>query len=200
MKNKLLITILLIVVAVVCVFYYFKQNNKLPEEGVIQQNQENISQNKGKMVTDDFQIDIPEGWKNVPEPSMGVSAMAVNSSEGTDDPAIELINFKSYVAVSYDTLNGRNLAGYMQDVKNGLTQLVPEKVFFGDENDTVINGMNARKLELEMIQQGADFKVLIVAVEGNNGDVWTISFNTAKSNWDSYKEEFLSVVDSFTLK
>jgi len=199
MKNKLLIAILLVVVIAVCAFYYFKQDN-LTEEGVIQQNQENISQNRGKMVTDDFEIDVPEGWNKVPEPSMGVSAMAVNSSEETNDPAIELINFKSYVAVSYDTLNGKNLAGYMQDVKNGLTQLVSEEVSFGEEKDTIVNGMNARKLELEMTQQGADFKVLIVAVEGNNGDVWTISFNTAKSKWDSYKEEFLSVVDSFTLK
>lgn len=201
MKNKTLVIIVLIIALAVCVFYYLNQGKSL-SENIIQQNQDNPGpnegQSQGKLVTDDFEINIPEGW-TMTEPVEGASAMAVDQSGRIDDPSVELINFKSYMAVSYDVLSGRTLTEYMQDVKDTLSQLVPE-VSFGEENDAVINDRNARGLELEMTQQEVDFKVLIVTVEGENGDVWTISFNTTEALWDSYKEEFSNIANSFKLK
>lgn len=195
MKNKILLAIALVIGVSVCVFYYSNQN-KAPEDNIIE---ENITQEEGKIVTDDFEMNIPEGWESVPDLSMGTSAMAVNKNEKNNDSA-EAINFKSYMAVSHENLDGKNLEAYMQDIKNALNQLITEKISFGNENDVIVNDRNAKALDLEMTQQGVDFKVLIVAIEGDNDDVWAISFNTAKDNWSLYEEEFASAVKSFNIK
>ena len=200
MKNKALIALIVLVAALAFFGFYYLKQDKPPEGNINQENQEitNEEQSQNKLVTDDFEIDIPEGWIQI-APAMGASAMAANNSEQSSDPAVQKINFKSYLAVSYDTLQGRSLSEYMQTVKIGLQELVPE-VSFNEEHDVTINGRNAQAMEVEMSQQGVDFKVLIVAVKGDNDDVWTISFNTTKSSWDGYKEIFSGVANSFNLK
>lgn len=210
MKNKVLILglIILVIVSAAALFYFSKKGDlvsNLPENvvqengnGAKEDNQTDGGQLPNKLVTDDFEINIPEGWIQI-TPTLGASAMAVNNSEQSSDPAVQKINFRSYLAVSYDTLQGRSLSEYMQAVKVGLQELVPE-VSFAEERDAAINGRPARAVEADMAQQGVNFKVLMVAVRGEGDDVWTISFNTTKSNWDGYKEAFSSVADSFSLK
>ena len=151
-----------------------------------------------KIITDDFSIALPSGWKQA-EPVVGTSAMAVNISENVSDPAAKKINFKSYFAVSYDTLQGKGIIDYLQTVKNSLSQAVPNIVFTKDQ-DLTINGIFAHATEAEMSQQGVDFKVLMIVVSGQGEDVWVVSFNTVKSSWDSYKDMFYGVADSFIVK
>lgn len=207
MKNKVLIALIVLVVAVLSVSFYYLRQGKSPAGNIIQgipettgdgNNQTNEEQVQNKLVTDDFEINIPEGWIQT-APAMGASAMAINNNEQSSDPAVQKINFKSYLAVSYDTLQGKSLSEYMQTVKIGLQELVSE-VSFAEEHDAVINDRPARAIEADMTQQGVDFKVLMVAIKGEGDDVWTISFNTAKNDWNKYKEIFSSVANSFSLK
>ncbi len=210
MKNKIIICVSIIAIAVVAVLaglYFIKQNKVLTNspENIGQQastgNQNNEAgnqQSQNKLVTDDFDIVLPVGWKKT-EPAIGTSAMAINVNEQLNDPAAQKINFRSYFAVSYDTLQGKSMAEYMQTTKYALSQTVSSAVF-ANEQDVNINGRAVRAVEVELTQQGVNFKILIVAIRGEGDDVWIISFNTIKSSWDGYREIFSNIVRSFNLK
>ena len=206
-KNLVLILIVLILITVGAgVFYFYKQgkSSKFGLGGKQGQNNNSATNRKdgeilqNKIITDDFSIDLPQGWsKN--QQALGASAMAVNVNEEIIDPAIKKINFKTYYAVSYDQKKGKNLVEYMQKVKDDLKQAALD-VVFADEKEMTINGNAGRALEAELNKQGVDFKVLIVIISGKGDDVWAISFSTAKSNWEKYQETFSNIANSFALK
>jgi len=216
MKNKVTIIALIIpgIALVVLVGFYFVKQNKslinLPQNAM-QSNQASTgnqekandgigvnNQIQNKLVTDDFEVTLPAGWEKT-APAIGASAMAVNRNEKLDDPVAQKINFKSYLAVSYDTLQGKGMSEYLQTVKNGLSQIV-SNVVFTNEQDVMINGRSAHALEAELAQQGVNFKILMVVITGQGEDVWVMSFNTIKSSWDGYQETFSDMVQSFSLK
>jgi type II secretory pathway pseudopilin PulG len=152
-----------------------------------------------QLVTDDFSMELPDGWKKVVSAAAEVSAMATNLNEIINDAAAQEINFKSYLAVSLDTISGQTMEKYMQSIKAELQKTNPG-VVFANENDLIINEKSARAVEVEMTQRGIDFKILIVAVRGNGDDVWVLSYNTVKSSWDGYAEAFADSARSFVLK
>lgn len=200
MKNKTIIIILIILgvaLAVLAGVYFIKRNkaaNQTPTR-----NGGAIEQPQSKIITDDFSINLPAGWKQT-APAMGSSAMAVNANENINDPAAQKINFKSYFAVSsYDTLQGKSMNDYLQIIKNSLSQTIPS-VVFTNEQDITINSQPAHAIEAELTQQGVNFKILMVIVAGQGENVWVISFNTTKSSWDGYKEIFYNITNSFILK
>lgn len=209
MKNKIAIIVLIIVVVAVAagISFYFIQKNKAPANSVENitlpsqsevNNQTNSEQSQSKLVTDDFEISLPEGWRKT-APAMGASAMAVKADEQLTDPAAQKINFRSYFAVSYDTLQGKSLSEYLQSVKNQLQQTI-SGVVFAQEHDTTINDKPARAFEANFTQQGVNFKILMVAVKGAGDDVWVMSFNTLQSAWTEYQKTFSDVASSFRLK
>jgi len=209
MKNKIAIIVLSIAIIAIVggIGFYFIQKNKAPIDSVENtapssqtgtNNQVNSEQSQNKLVTDDFEISLPEGWQKT-TPAIGASAMAVKADEQLNDPAAQKINFKSYFAVSYDTLQGKSLSEYLQVVKGQLQQTVPG-VVFAQEHDTTINGKAARAFEANLTQQGVNFKILMVAIKGIGDDVWVISFNTLQSTWTEYQETFSDIANSFNLK
>ncbi|MBU1017688.1 hypothetical protein KKA33_01525 [Patescibacteria group bacterium] len=219
MKNKIIIITLIvlgIMLAILAGFYFVRQNKSSVNspENTTQQvsagsqekidigaglnNQTNNEQLQNKLVTDDFEITFPVGWRKT-EPVMGVSVMAVNTNEQLSDPAAQRINFKSYAAVSYDTLQGKSLGEYLQSVKSQLSQTI-SNVVFTNEQDIIINNRSARAIEAELTQQGVNYKILMIVVAGQGDDVWVMSFNTIKSSWDGYKEIFSNIAKSFSLK
>lgn len=187
MKNKILVFIVLLL-ALLAGFYYLTR----PKDAIKENNQIVDSQAQKKLVMDDFEINLPDGWIQA-TPVTGTLAMAVNSNEKSDS------GFKSYLAVSKDVLQDMDIGGYVETVKDALVGAIPNAVF-ENEQEAMINERNARAFEAEMNQQGEDYKVLIVAVEGEGNDVWVMSFNTIKSNWDAYKDTFSAVAGSFKLK
>ncbi|MDD4531557.1 MAG: PsbP-related protein [Candidatus Pacebacteria bacterium] len=189
MKKNTLIILLVAAILLIGGAVYLFEKNELP---FFVQNTE-----QSKLVNGDFEMILPAGWAQVEE-TMGALAMAKKPEEKIDDPAAEKIGFKSYLAVSYDVLDGRDLSGYMQDVKNELPHFVPDTTF-GEEKDMSVDGQPAKTLEVDMEKDGAALRSLIVAVEGKNKDIWTISFSTTKSNWDKYEKSFLDAVDTFKL-
>jgi hypothetical protein len=217
MKNKIIIialAVLGIALAILAGVYFTKQKsspiNSLESagqpdtttitEGKASETQEGTKtvQLPNKLVTDDFSLDIPAGWIKA-EPPVGASAMAVNVKEDLNDPAAKKINFKSYFAVSYDVLQGKTMGEYVKTVKDGFVQVIPGAVFTKDR-DISVGGSPAHAMEAELTQQGVNFKILMAVIAGEGEDVWIISFNTAKSSWDGYKETFYGIVNSFILK
>lgn len=150
------------------------------------------------LTKDEFSVKMPAGWAEVPAmPSTSATVMFVK--EVVKNEALQKINFKSYYAVTYDTLNKRGLAGYVTYLKGTLQKLLLGIKFVSDKTEK-IGGLEARVMEAEVTQKGADFKVLIVVIKGANDDVWTVSFNTGKDTWDSYKDSFYSIARGFQLK
>ena len=209
MKNKIAIIVLIVVAVVIAttIGFYFIQKNKAPVNSIENtaspsqvgaNNQTNSEQPQNKLVTDDFEISLPEGWRKT-APTIGASAMAVKEGEQLNDPAAQKINFRSYFAVSYDTLQGKSLSEYLQGVQSQLQQTITG-VVFAQEYDTTINGKPARAFEASFTQQGANFKILMVAVKGVGDDVWVISFNTLQSTWAEYQKSFSDIANSFSFK
>lgn len=208
MKSKNIIFVLSglgIILAVLGGIYWFRQSRSIvnPAENTTKAPTESQEKTEGgarenKLATDDFSVDLPAGWKQT-APPMGASVMAIIVNENINDPAAQKINFKSYFAVSYDTLQGKSLAEYVQTVKSGLQGSIPSAVFT-KEQDLMVNDRFAQALEAELTQQGVNFKILMVIIAGEGEDVWVISFNTTKSGWDGYRETFYNVANSFRLR
>jgi len=211
MRNKFIVITLIIlsVVLAILVGVYFVQKNKLPvdfadkttsttKSPIEAGTQEGAGDDADKIITDDFSINLPDGWKQTAA-SMGATAMVVNSNEHITDSAAQKINFQSYFAVVYGTLDGKSMKEYTQIVKNSLQQKFGS-VVFAKEQDLTINGQPVHQIEIEINQQGVNFKVLLVLIKGQADDAWMLSFNTTKSNWEDYKEIFYTTADSFIVK
>ncbi len=129
----------------------------------------------------------------------GVSVIVVNTSEEIIDPALEKINFKSYYSVSYDTLRERTREEYITYIKDMVKQFAPD-IIFSWEEDLKIKDSDGYKLEADLAQQGANFKVFIFLISGKNDDIWNMSFNSGLDNWPENKEIFNRIVESFIVK
>jgi len=71
---------------------------------------------------------------------------------------------------------------------------------FSSEEDLKINDRDVYKLEADLTQQGASFKVLIFLIKGQGNDIWNMSFNSGLDNWEKNKEIFNKIAESFTAK
>jgi len=205
MKNKFLFFliiggILTILLLVIVYFVFWNKNNFYMANTTETQDKsvqdKDVSQNK--LVTDDFEITLTDGWIKT-QASAGTLAMAVATDENTLDSGAKKINFRSYLAVSRDTFSGDSLIEYMQTVKDALLATAPNAVFY-NENELQIKNRKAYAMEVEINQQEVNFKVLIVAVKGDGDDVWVMSFNTTKLDWEKYSQNFSDMANSFFVK
>lgn len=198
MKNKFIVLALIIlgIVLLIVVGVYFIQKNKVLVNSMGTTTLTTIKEEK--IVTDDFSINLPNGWTQTTAKA-GAIAMVVNSSDNITDPAAKKINFQSYFAVVHETLGEKSLKEYIQLVKDFLQQN-SSSIVFSQEQDLTINGQSAHQIEIEIIQQEVTFKVLLILIKSQADDVWSLSFNTAKSNWEDYKELFYSTANSFIIK
>jgi len=188
-KNVILILVVVVIIAGIAFGINYLKRKELMFGGLAAQSE---------LATNDFSLNLPKGWQRA-EAGIGISAMAVNIEENVTDPAAQKINFKTYLAVVYDTLQNRTLGDYLQSAKNGLRQAVPS-VVFAKEEELSVNGRPTFTLEAELTQQGVNFYVLMAMIKGEGDDVWVMSFNTVKDSWQEYKKEFYNTINSFTLK
>src|SRR4030042_693998 len=194
-KTTVIVVIILIVVlALAAYFYFFKQdksavnptenvtNETTTEENLVNEqyavegnDQTNAEQSQNQIVTDDFSIALPVGWSKAVETVPEALAIAINPNETINDVAAQNINFKSYLAVSSDKLQDKTFSEYAQSVKSGLEATLASAVFTKDQ-DMTINGNSAHATELEMTQEGINFKVLLVIIKGEGEETWILSF------------------------
>lgn len=145
-----------------------------------------------------FSIYIPKGWVENTQPPMGVSAMVINVDEEITDEAAKRVNFKTYYSVIFDKLpEHSDFTTYIQAVKNSLAQNLAAE--FVSEKEETINNQHTYLLEANFTQKDIDFKSLIVIVKGKGSDVWVLSFNGLSSLWETNKDTFYKVVQSFKL-
>ena len=200
MKKTILIIILAVVIigGIIGVEVYLAKTRKgsvaLAPESAGQE-----SQGRTRTVAkDDFSLQAPKEWLEAAAP-VGVSLMLVNSNEQTTNSAAKRINFRSYLSIGYDALVDNTKEQYLEILKDNLRQSIPG-VVFTNETALSIDGRQTDVLELEIFQQGVDFKVLMFVVSGEGKDVWVISFNTLKESWDIYKDLFYQIAGSFKVK
>lgn len=203
MKKILIIIVVLILIGggVGIGIYFLKvdkaSDNRVDGDGSLTPGPQ-APQGEENLAIEDFSVYIPEGWRKA-SPPQGVSAMVINAREEITEPAAKRINFRTYFAVSYDSLQGKSMEEYIQILKNGLIQTIG-KIDFGEEQTMTVNGKEARAIDADIVQQGVAFKVLIVAIRGNGEDVWSLSFNTVKSSWDKYQNLFAEITNSFKVR
>ena len=175
-----------------------KGDSYLGQNGVGSQELTGAAQEDEILDKDGFSVMVPKGWKEAAAPT-GVSVMVVNTSEEIIDPALEKINFKSYYSVSYDTLGERTREEYIAYIKDMVKQFAPD-IIFSSEEDLKIKDSDVYKLEADLAQQGANFKVFIFLISGKNDDIWNMSFNSGADNWAENSKLFNEIAKSFTVK
>lgn len=198
MKNKILTAIIIVLVLAIGIGIgiYFSGGDK--DKGPKSIYGPEAKEGGARLEKEDFSISMPEGWAEMGAPT-GVSAMVVCTSEEITDPAAQKINFRTYFSVVYDVLAEKTLEEYIQSAKDILPQSIPGIVMTHEEN-SIIDNQDAYFIEAEFTQRGIDFKILLTVIKGREQDVWIVSFNTAVSNWDNYKDLFYQIAKSFKVK
>lgn len=202
-----LTVILLLIVAAGAGIYYFSQQKSIQPNtsGANQpQNQQQKSSLPAKPAEnryegEDFSIVIPEGWDRSQQPLSGtLLALYKNKEDHADDPNAQKINFKSYMAISFDRTQGKTKSQIVDMVKQSLLQLSPNAKINALPEETVDN-QTADLVEISLAQQDVNFKVLVaVIIKGDK--YFTLSANTTEKKWDSYKENFYKALKSMKLK
>ena len=198
MKNKLTFIITLLIVLAIGLWLGLN----LAQKDNLEPAEENTTMEFGVpdsvIVMDDFTMSIPLGWEKTDAPQ-GSIAMVINNDEEVINARVKAMDFKTYSAVSKESLNGRIFGIYLEDYKDTLTQLY-EGITFTHEEQTTINGQEAQVIEAKLTVNKVNFNVLFVLIKDNNENVWTITFNTASYNWDGYMKLFYQTAGSFRIR
>lgn len=112
--------------------------------------------------------------------------------------AAAAINFQSYIAVSFDTTNGRSPAEVYQRTIDDIISTIDGVNIF-DTDDETVNGLTATFTAMEFVQQDVEYTVM-VAVYDAGDRYYVVSFNTTSELWIEYKDSFYEVARSFMLK
>lgn len=196
---------LLLLAAVGAGIYYFIQIK--PPSGSAEKNQAQTQSQpplptkpaENKYEGEDFSIVIPEGWDKSQQPLPGtLLALYKNKEDHTDDPNAQKINFKSYMAISFDRTQGKTKSQILDMIKQSLSQLSPNAKINTLPQETVDNQI-ADLIKIDLTQQDVNFKVLVaVIVKGDK--YFTMSANTTAKKWAGYKEDFYKALKSMVLK
>lgn len=208
MKKIIIIVIGAIIIIAGLAVYFFGQGKNV-EKPLVEKKTDQASQTNNSpassapvksdhpYVGDDFTIIPPAGWIQINMPSTLVSYQ--NSKEThPKGSAAEKINFKSYIAVSFDNAGGQTLDGVTELIKRQ-TKAVAPTISFASVTNGAIDGQPAKFMEADVSMQNVDFKVMIaVALKGNK--YFTISSNTTAEKWPGYRGLFYEISDSFKFK
>ncbi|MFH2136729.1 MAG: hypothetical protein ABII19_03840 [Patescibacteria group bacterium] len=203
--SLLIAVIVIFVIAAMAYWFLTTQSNILGENnlsvpGEILGNNSNQNQpSSGNVFTNDnFSLSYPAGWRQVPAMT-GISAMIVKGNENFTDPEAKKMNFQTYLAVSYDSVEGKTKEEIAEYVKSEVAAVFPG-IVFSNEKFSTINGREAYSLEMTFSKSGVDFHVLEVVVWGNENDLWILSFNTLEELWQNYIGEFEEMTGTFIIK
>jgi len=194
--KKIIITIIVVAVVGVGLTFYFLNQNK-NSNNLSLETANSPERTTGLYVGDDFTIVSPKDWIQTHLPSTLVSFQNPNEKH-PEGSAASKINFKSYIAVSFDNTQGKTLEEITELVKQQVQAVAPS-VSFGSETDEMIDGQSAKIIEADLNQQNVDFKVLM-AVVMKSDKYFTISANTTAQKWTEYSEIFYDTIRSFKFK
>ena len=201
MKKTLVFLIIIIVVIAGFGFYYLNQSSKQPDNRALLQvesdNPPVAEKTDHPYVGDDFTFIPPQGWIQTSIPS---TLVAYQNAQETQAPgsAAAKINFKSYLAVSFDNVNGQD-ANELKDLVKRQIQSVAPGVSFISETERLVDDRPAVFLEADLLMQDVDFKILMVIIMGED-KYFTLSGNTTMEMWTDYRDIFYAAAESFKIK
>jgi len=148
--------------------------------------------------SDYFTISVPQGWSTQAQ-FPGTLATIINVNEvHPEDPNAQRINFKSYITVSFDNVQGRTLNQIVDTIKDDLIKTIPSAALSSSSEKT-IDGMPAKSLEITLTQQDINIMVSLIIVMKEDR-YFVISLNTPISRWQEYKDLFYQIAKSFKFK
>ncbi|MBU1130521.1 hypothetical protein KJ840_00085 [Patescibacteria group bacterium] len=150
------------------------------------------------LANDYFALQYPLEWEQSQAPE-GISAIIVNNQEEITNPEAQKINFRTYFSVIYDSLQGRGLEDFVNNYKAEITRAFPDASFVSEVVNQV-NNQPAYFLEVQLDDHDLSLKVFFALIQGQEDDMWILTFNTQESNWSLYQEIFSQIVNSFELK
>jgi len=156
-----------------------------------------------RLIKDDFEITLPPGWQEATSTAEGFLLLAFDAQEDISGGNFQKLGFRTNLSIKSDDLSKYSsldtLEKYVESMKVSLIQAV-SGISFIQEEQKVINGLQTISIECLSRQEETDFKTLIVFVKGNDSIVHAISLNTFQSSWESYKNAFEQIAQSFKLK
>lgn len=185
MKKNIIIIIVLVFIGLGAVYKFIKSNKELLVPSI----KKGLTEEK-IIYKDEFQILLPQGWREINPMANGVSMSAWDEKISEEDAA-KKINYHANYNVTYGKLEEQSKDDYLKMMKEQIKTLAPSVNFINEKSNS---------FEAELRQQNVDFKALIVLVFEKNNDVWNISFNAPKSEYEKYKPIFEKVAESFLAK
>lgn len=194
MKKLLTIIIIIIAISGVGLGSYFATTIKQP---LVDKKINKPAESNNAYIGDDFTIISPTGWIQTHLPSTLVSFQNPKEIQPKGSAA-EKINFKTYIAVSFDNAQGKTLNQVTELVRQQVVAVVPS-ISFAPETIGTIDSQPAKFMEAGLTQQNVEFKVMVAVVL--KGDTYfTISNNTTAEKWPEYRDLFYNTADSFKFK
>jgi len=129
------------------------------------------------IIKDKFNILLPQDWQEINSVDKSIVFSAQNSQN-------------SY-HVTYDVVEDAYKIDYLTYVKQSILKVSPQVKFTLENKD---------EIEAELSQNKAIYKSWIKIIWGDNNEVYLLSFNSLKSDWESNKQIFDKVMDSFEIK
>lgn len=191
MKRKILV----IVVSVTLIFLGAIITYKIFNERILSLTS---MSRQGVIETDYFQLNLPSGWETQ-EPAPENFVLTAYRKESSKDPLARKINYKTSLYIAREELNDKSMSEYIKLLKEGV-QKKKENVIFRSENETSFNNHKAYFLDVELKENNIEFKSIFGVIQGENSEVWIMSFNTPKLDWDITAPQFYSILNSFEIK
>ena len=164
------------------------------KQGFDEQTQKETTEQSGEpteIKTSDYNLILPAGWQIAQEDDRQSIFIYINETSEND--------FKTYLSISQDQIRGDTFANYINSLKNQIKESAPG-ISFDNENNVKINGRDALVMDGYVRQNNTDFKILTVAIKGENNDVWILNFNATEDKWENNVPIFEQILNSFNIK
>lgn len=199
-KTEKIIIIVIVTVILLVVVLFLAKKQKSPFS--MEENNSSATLNQElqdrDFLGDGFSVKIPKGWKEQVAPT-GVSLMTVDVTSLVNDQRAKQINFHPYYTVVLDSLVNTTREEYIANIKRDIALVAPG-IVFSNENDLEINANEAWAMEGDVTQNEIEFKFLMVFIKGGDNDLWVLSFNTTKADWDRDSDVFTEIAQSFLVR
>ncbi len=197
--KKLLIIIVIIAIGL-AIWFWFGYKEEAADSNTNESSNGNVNESaeENKFIHEDFTIIAPAGWAN--HQITGTLATFYNVNEQhPEGSAAANINFKTYLAVAFDTTADQTLDQINDKAISDIKSAAPSSEVVSTDEET-INGLPGRINILTMTQQEVDYKVMmaIILSEEENRD-YVVSGSTTVEKWSEYETEFLESIRSFEL-
>jgi len=96
------------------------------------------------------------------------------------------------LSITHEILDGTTLLEYVTLLEDKIKNMTGDTII-RSEGETAFNNDPAYLIDVEMKDNGIEFKNIIVVIQGKQDDAWTISFNTPKLDWSDTAVQFYKV-------